>query len=53
MVLRIDAEGRAIKDGRQVQIGGNERYLSVCRLHFKQNAPKSDSPEKRDDELLF
>jgi thymidine kinase len=34
MVLRIDAEGRAIKDGRQVQIGGNERYLSVCRKHL-------------------
>ena len=36
MVLRIDAQGRAIKDGQQVQIGGNDRYLSVCRLHFKQ-----------------
>lgn len=36
MVLRIDSEGRAIKDGRQFQIGGNERYLSVCRKHFKQ-----------------
>ena len=36
MVLRIDSKGRAITDGRQVQIGGNERYLSVCRPHFKQ-----------------
>ena len=34
MVLRIDAEGKAIKDGNQVQIGGNDRYLSVCRMHF-------------------
>lgn len=35
MVLRIDARGRVIKDGNQVQIGGNERYTSVCRKHFK------------------
>ncbi|MCA9129559.1 MAG: thymidine kinase [Planctomycetales bacterium] len=35
MVLRIDEQGRAIKMGNQVQIGGNDRYISVCRLHFK------------------
>lgn len=35
MVLRIDAQGRPVKDGAQVQIGGNDRYTSVCRKHFK------------------
>ena len=35
MVLRMDAAGRPIKDGRQIEIGGNERYVSVCRRHFK------------------
>ena len=35
MVLRIDGSGRPIKDGEQIQIGGNERYVSVCRRHFK------------------
>ncbi|MCD0463222.1 thymidine kinase [Roseiconus lacunae] len=35
MVLRVDDAGRPIKDGRQIQIGGNERYVSVCRRHFK------------------
>jgi thymidine kinase len=35
-VLRLDAEGSPIQDGVQVVIGGNERYLSVCRKHFKQ-----------------
>ncbi|TWT91324.1 thymidine kinase [Stieleria varia] len=35
MVLRIDDRGRPIKDGQQIQIGGNERYVSVCRKHFK------------------
>jgi len=55
MVLRIDADGRAIKDGRQVQIGGNERYLSVCRRHFKAGVPSADSePQDRDaEDLLF
>ena len=45
MVLRIDAEGRAIKDGNQVQIGGNDRYLSVCREHFKQGLSARASNE--------
>lgn len=35
MVLRLDSKGRVIKDGNQVQIGGNERYTAVCRKHFK------------------
>ena len=35
MNLRINAEGRAIREGEQVLIGGNEAYVSTCRLHFK------------------
>ncbi len=38
MVLRIGADGQAVKEGEQVEIGGNERYVSVCRPHFKANA---------------
>ena len=54
MVLRIDSNGKPIKDGRQVQIGGNERYLSVCRKHFKQGSPNADSPPQESDEgMLF
>ena len=55
MVLRIDSDGRAIKDGRQVQIGGNERYLSVCRRHFKAGVPSADSEPKSSgsEDLLF
>lgn len=45
MVLRIGADGRAIKDGRQIQIGGNERYVSVCRLHFKEGMSQRTSDE--------
>ncbi len=34
MVVRTDEEGNAIAEGAQVQIGGNERYVSMCRKHF-------------------
>ncbi|MEO7917109.1 MAG: thymidine kinase [Dokdonella sp.] len=35
MVVRVDEHGRAVTDGPQVQIGGNERYVSVSRAEFK------------------
>src|SRR5690606_8790286 len=35
MVVRVDEHGRAITDGPQVEIGGNERYVSVSRGEFK------------------
>ncbi len=34
MVLRLDSAGEVIRSGDQVAIGGNERYVSVCRQHF-------------------
>jgi thymidine kinase len=36
MVVRNDAEGRALRDGAQVQIGGNETYVSLCRRHWRE-----------------
>jgi thymidine kinase len=35
MVVRVDEHGRAITAGPQVEIGGNERYVSVSRAEFK------------------
>ncbi|MBV2208622.1 MAG: thymidine kinase [Thermomonas sp.] len=35
MNMRVDAAGRAVLDGPQVEIGGNERYISVSRAEFK------------------
>lgn len=35
MTVRVDAAGRAVQDGPQVEIGGNERYVSVSRAQFK------------------
>ncbi|OIQ35687.1 MAG: thymidine kinase [Roseobacter sp. MedPE-SWchi] len=36
MVIRQDAQGRAITKGDQVQIGGNESYVSLCRRHWRE-----------------
>ena len=36
MVLRMDADGNAVTQGSQVEIGGNDRYVSMCRKHFKE-----------------
>ena len=36
MVLRLDESGKAVTDGSQIVIGGNERYVSMCRKHFKE-----------------
>ncbi|MBP3984164.1 thymidine kinase [Pseudoxanthomonas helianthi] len=35
MTVRVDEHGRAVQDGPQVEIGGNERYVSVSRAEFK------------------
>ena len=34
MVLRLNADGEVVSDGTQIEIGGEERYVSVCRKHF-------------------
>jgi thymidine kinase len=36
MNLRIDAHGRGVREGAQVEIGGNDRYIAMCRRHFKE-----------------
>ena len=36
MNLRIDAAGKAVTKGAQVEIGGNDRYVAMCRRHFKE-----------------
>ena len=35
MVVRVDDDGYALREGSQVEIGGNERYVSVSRQEFK------------------
>ena len=34
MTVRVDANGDAVRDGAQVEVGGNDRYVALCRRHF-------------------
>ena len=34
MNLRVDASGAAVRQGEQTEIGGNDRYVALCRKHF-------------------
>ena len=36
MVVRFDASGTAVREGSQIEIGGNDRYVSMCRKHFRE-----------------
>ena len=36
MVVRQDERGNVLTDGAQVQVGGNETYVSLCRVHWRQ-----------------
>ena len=36
MVVRVDDSGYALREGSQVEVGGNERYVSVSRIEFKE-----------------
>ena len=36
MVVRMDDQGRVLTEGDQVQIGGNETYVSLCRYHWRE-----------------
>jgi thymidine kinase len=37
MNLRLDGQGRAVQEGEQTQIGGNETYVALCRRHFMEH----------------
>jgi thymidine kinase len=41
MNLRVDAAGRAVRDGDQTEIGDNNRYVALCRRHFMERAGRS------------
>jgi thymidine kinase len=36
MNLRVDQNGAAVKHGAQTEIGGNDRYVALCRRHFSE-----------------
>ena len=45
MVIRLDADGRAVREGAQVEVGGNDRYVSLCRRHFREATGDRPPPE--------
>ena len=38
MNLRVDESGNAVREGAQTEIGGNDRYIALCRKHFTERA---------------
>jgi thymidine kinase len=65
MVVRVDEQGYALREGSQVEIGGNERYISVSRKEIKEvfyggkrirlidplEQPQTEAPDRQDDLL--
>jgi thymidine kinase len=51
MVVRMDAQGRAATHGPQVEIGGNDRYVSVSRAEFKKVMAGEDATASAPGEL--
>ncbi len=43
MNLRIDSEGRAVRQGEQTEIGGNDRYVALCRRHFMERFREAEA----------
>jgi thymidine kinase len=45
MNLRVDAQGRVAHEGAQTEIGGNDRYIAMCRRHFMAALRKHALPD--------
>ena len=45
MVVRVKADGTAEREGAQIEIGGNERYVPLCRRHFSQALAGAKIPD--------
>ncbi|QAY76794.1 thymidine kinase [Sphingosinicella sp. BN140058] len=47
MNLRVDADGMSVAAGEQTEIGGNDRYLALCRRHFMERIKEADARQLR------
>ena len=47
MNLRVDEEGLAVAKGASIEIGGNDRYISLCRRHFMARLAQADGEQLR------
>ena len=41
MNMRVDAGGRAVAEGAQTEIGGNDRYVALCRRHYMEQTGRA------------
>ncbi len=47
MNLRVDRDGRPVSAGAQTEIGGNDRYIALCRRHFMERIAEADGEQLR------
>lgn len=47
MNLRVDGDGHAVRSGAQTEIGGNDRYVALCRRHFMQRLAEAEGEQLR------
>jgi thymidine kinase len=47
MNLRVDQDGRAVHAGEQTEIGGNDRYIALCRRHFMDRLREAEARQLR------
>ncbi|MBB3763219.1 thymidine kinase [Sphingomicrobium lutaoense] len=43
MNLRVDGDGHAVAAGEQTEIGGNDRYIALCRRHFRERLADAEA----------
>ena len=42
MNARVDQDGKIVRHGEQIEIGGNDRYIALCRKHYNNDVPHSN-----------
>jgi len=52
MNLRVDVAGKAVNRGAQTEIGGNDRYVALCRRHFMEKRLEADAGGNAQDRLI-
>ena len=50
---RIDSEGKVVTEGEQVEVGGDDRYISLCRKCYYEQAGNKMYRTREDDESIF
>jgi thymidine kinase len=53
MNMRIDETGKKVKAGKQIEIGGNDRYIAVCRKHFELGESAKNAGIQNDKKVNF